>query len=131
MPPRCSTLLKPRPQGLYLRNERLRFSSLGHRRQLILLPRSPAIAQRCPTPRFGDWRDPFLPTSGSLFRPFSYETPPLHFLLAAIGGPPAAVPSDWPPCMLVTDEIPPPAGSGVWGHCSAVLGLARLEPPPH
>lgn len=33
--------------------------------------------------------------------------------------------------MMVTAEIPPLAGAGVWGHCSAVLGLARLEPPPH
>ena len=132
LPPRGSLLLKPRPHRLLLRNERLRFSALGHQRQLIPLPMSPNGSQRCPTPTVWRLAGP-LPSPHLQFAdpPLAYETPPLHLLLAGIGGLPAAVHNAWSPWMMVTGEIPPPAGAGVRGHCSAVLGLARLEPPPH
>lgn len=98
------------------------------------LSRSPAalLALRAALPpRFGYLLGPL----GFPFQlgvpPLAYETPPPHSLLPGIGGPPAAMPSDWSPWMMVTSETPPSAGAGVWGHCSAVLGFARLEPSLH
>lgn len=109
----CLPLLRPRPQRPPLQRERQRFNARGHPGHLH--PSSPgarpAFGAALP-PRFGDWRDPFLPQSSSPFRLWPMK---LHPPQARIGEPCALVPGDWFSGMKVTGEIPPPAGAGSGG----------------
>lgn len=76
---------------------------------------------------------PSFPPSSMPFGPWPVKLhpPPLHPLLAGMGGAPAALPSDWSPWMMVPVRSRPRAEPGTEGHGSAVPRLARLEPPPH
>ena len=71
LPRRGLLLLKPRPHCLFLRNVRLRFSALGHLRQVIPLPMNRTGSQCCPTPHgLETGGTPSFSPSNLLFRPW-------------------------------------------------------------